>query len=130
MEIKPLSLSGVGIGVVQIAAYDYAFGRLNLGYQRGTWPTRLRETYVGTVPIAYFNVKGVIFYTDLTQNFKELATITSFALARQFVVQYSTELAESLFGVFEEIPVLVGARQVGAGAEIGAELGVVELEAL
>lgn len=124
MEIKPLSLSGVAAGVAQIAAYDAAFTFLGVGYSRGTWPDGVRPAWVGQVPIAYFNVAGIIFYTDMVDNLDDLATISSYALAREFIRKYSWRLARTFSGSLIRIPGLVGGATASAGAGAQAMTGI------
>ena len=119
MEIKPLSLSGVAKGIVQIATYDAAFTAFNLDYLRGTWPDGVRQSNVGQTPILYFNVQGVIFYTDYVDNLDDLVDITSFALARQFIINNSALIGRTL------IPSLVRITQI-----IEVSLPAIELDAV
>ena len=60
-EIKPLSPSGVSKGIAQIALYTAAYGPL--GFRRNTlwWPY---SEIVDGERVWFFNVEGVIFYTD------------------------------------------------------------------
>jgi hypothetical protein len=109
MEIKPLSISGVAKGIVQIGGYDLAFSALRLGYTRGTWPNSARQSNVGATPIVYFNVQGVIFYTDYTDNIDDFAVITSFALVRQFIINNSAMMARTLVPSFARIAQIIEA---------------------
>ena len=119
MEIKPLSISGVAKGAVQIAGYDLAFSALRLGYARGTWPNGARQSNVGAVPIVYFNVQGVIFYTDYADNVDDMVGITTFALARQFIINNSALMARTL------IPSLVRITEI-----IDAAIPAMEVDAI
>jgi len=130
MEIKPLSLSGVAKGVFQIGLYSATFNAFNLGYSRGTWPNGVRSAYVGLDPIAYFNVQGIIFYTDMTDNLDDLATISTVALARQFIIQNSAFLARTLSGAMARIPVLAIGGNVSENAQLGAMEGIATLDSL
>ena len=130
MEIKPLSLSGVAKGVFQIGVYSATFNAFNLGYSRGTWPNGVRSTYVGLDPIAYFNVQGIIFYTDMTDNLDDLATISTVALARQFIIQNSALLTRTLSGIMVRIPGLAVSAQVSDNARLGAMEGIATLDSL
>ena len=118
-EIKPLSLSGVAKGTVQILTYDAAFKLLGVGYSRGTWPNGIRESEVGQIPIVYFNVQGVIFYSDYTDNLDDMAGIGTFALARQFIISNSAQMARTL------IPSLVRISQI-----IDAAIPAMEVDAV
>jgi hypothetical protein len=119
MEIKPLSISGVAKGIVQIAAYDAAFTAFNLDYSRGTWPNGVRQSNVGQIPIVYFNVQGVIFYSDYTDNLDDMAGISTFALARQFIISNSALMTRTL------IPSLVRISQI-----IDAAIPAMEVDAV
>jgi hypothetical protein len=130
MEIKPLSLSGVAKGIVQIGAYDLAFTALGVGYARGTWPAGVRGTYVGMDPIAYFNVQGIIFYTDAVDNAEDLVGITSFALARQFVIQNSALLARSFSGSLARIPGLAVSGAATDNTRLQGMEGIATLDSL
>ena len=107
MEIKPLSLSGVAKGSAKIVVYQLAFDALDLGYKRGSWPNGLAQSNVGPTPIVYFNVQGVIFYTDYTDNLDDMASITSFALARQFIRVYGPQMARTLIPSLARISEIV-----------------------
>ena len=63
-EIKPFTFYGLTTGFLQILSYDAAFGRRTLGYTRDTgWPDGVGTAIVDGVPIGFFNVQGIIFYT-------------------------------------------------------------------
>jgi RHS repeat-associated protein len=73
-EIKPLSFPGITGGLIQIATYDKAYGQngyLHFDYHRITdWPASPTLATVVAADgesdeIAYFNVDGLIFYTNL-----------------------------------------------------------------
>jgi hypothetical protein len=73
-EIKPLSFKGIGEGWLQIETYDLAYGKL--GFHRETaWPGGFQAAYVTADPIAYFNVDGIIFYSDAVDDIKDLKQI-------------------------------------------------------
>ncbi|MEI7729243.1 MAG: RHS repeat-associated core domain-containing protein [Verrucomicrobiota bacterium] len=124
-EIKPLSLSGVAKGMTQIAAYDLTFTALGLGYSRGTWPDGVRGSNVGLDPIAYFNVAGVIFYTDMVDNLDDLAGITSFALAREYIRRGL--VGRTLTGAMARIPGLITARGVADTGRLESYMGIAGL---
>ena len=88
-EIKPLSLSGIARGLTQMAAYDQALTAAGLlrgwTFTRETWPLGVRKADVFGESIAYFNVGGLVFYTDMAELSEELVEITSVALAREFI---------------------------------------------
>jgi RHS repeat-associated protein len=67
-EIKPISLSGVAKGLAQMAAYGVAFGVQ--GYTPDvSWQPSTHVATVGTVPIVFINVGGLIFYSDAVPPF-------------------------------------------------------------
>jgi len=73
-EIKPLSFKGIGEGWLQIESYDLAYGKL--GFHRETeWPGGFQAAYVTADPIVYFNVDGIIFYSDAVDDIKDLKQI-------------------------------------------------------
>jgi hypothetical protein len=121
-EIKPLSLSGVAAGILQIAAYDAAFQASGLGYTRDTWPDGVRGAHVFTQPIAYFNIAGVIFYTDMTSNVDDLAKISTFALAREYIRRGLVQ--RTLQGALVRIPGLVVARGVADTGRLQLHMGI------
>ena len=128
MEIKPLSLSGVAKGVVQIAGYDLAFSALGLDYARGTtWPAGARQSNVGSTPIVYFNVQGVIFYTDMVDNLDDIAGISSFVLARQFILSNSALMTRTLVGSMARIPGLVAAGKSADTGRLGGMMGIASI---
>jgi hypothetical protein len=75
-EIKPFTLYGITTGFAQITAYDRAYGVggvLGLNYSRQTaWPQGVGFAIVDDEDIAFFNVQGIIFYTDQTDDADEL----------------------------------------------------------
>jgi RHS repeat-associated protein len=127
MEIKPLSLSGIAKGIAQIATYDVAFSFSGKGYSRGTWPSKVRGANVGMDQIAYFNVQGVIFYTDATDNLDDIASIATFALARQFVVQNSAQLIRTFSGIMVRIPGIAVGGAATDNARLYGMTGIVAL---
>jgi YD repeat-containing protein len=72
-EIKPFTSYGVISGFAQMAAYDRAYGQ-TLNYTRDTsWPDGgLNFTVVNGVQLFFFNVQGIIFYTDFTDDAEEI----------------------------------------------------------
>jgi hypothetical protein len=73
-EIKPLSFKGIGEGWIQIEAYDRAYGKL--GFSRETiWPGGFQAAYISADPIVYFNVDGIIFYSDAVDDIQDLKKI-------------------------------------------------------
>jgi YD repeat-containing protein len=104
-EIKPLSFPGITGGLVQILTYDRAYGEngfLHLGYHRITnWPVSpTLATVVAadgeTDEIAYFNVDGLIFYTNLVEDYEDLKQLRNPSDLYRF-------LRESIKNQFENI---------------------------
>ncbi len=73
-EIKPLSFLGIAGGFAQIFAYDQAYGKLNMRRETG-WPVGFQGAVVAGRWIVYFNVQGIIFYHDGTEDIKDLKKI-------------------------------------------------------
>ena len=121
-EIKPLSLSGVAAGLIQIRAYDAVFGASTRGFTRESWPNEVREDYVFTTPIAYFNVDGIIFYTDEVSNLDDLAKIGTYALARNFIRSGLVRL--TLQGVLSRVPGLIASGRTADTGRLGADVGI------
>ncbi len=121
-EIKPLSLSGVAAGMVQIEAYQLAFNALGVPYAKETWPNGVREAYVFTTPIAYFNVGGVIFYTDEVSNLDDLFKIGTYALAREFIRRGLVK--RTLQSALIRIPGLVVAGKTADTGRLQMHLGI------
>jgi hypothetical protein len=76
-EIKPFSFRGVTTGFAQILTYDEAYGPdgpAHLNYTRETsWPGGgYNFTVVNGVELFFFNVQGLIFYTDQTEESEEI----------------------------------------------------------
>jgi len=130
MEIKPLSLSGVAKGSAQILGYQAAFTLLGVGYSRGTWPDTARASNVGAVPIIYFNVQGVIFYTDSFDNVDDLTGIVTFAAARQLIIRNSALMTRTLGGIMIRIPGMVAARGIADTSRLQTMTGIATLNSL
>ena len=78
--------------------------------------------HVFTQPIAYFNVAGVIFYTDMTSNLDDLTKIGTFALAREFIRRGLVQ--RTLQGALIRIPGLVAARGVADTGRLQLHIGI------
>lgn len=65
---------------------------------------------MGQIPIAYWNVGGIIFYTNLVENTEELLTLTTFALVRQFIRSHLAQMSRTIVGAIPRIAMLVRAR--------------------
>jgi hypothetical protein len=89
-EIKPLSFGGVGSGILQMAAYDRVYGPKGLGFTRLTdWPTGFQTVVVAGDWIVYFNVNGVIYYSDAIDDIEELSGIKDDSSAYRFLRQFA-----------------------------------------
>ena len=96
-EIKPLSLNGIVTGPAQLAVYMLAFGSPPLSYKPITnWPQGPRTTVAGLVPIAYFNVGGVIYYTDVIDNLEDLTVLRTIPMLRTFINANSVRLSQGV----------------------------------
>jgi RHS repeat-associated protein len=73
-EIKPFSFPGITSGFLQIVSYDEAYGKDALNYTRDTsWPGGgFNFTVAAGVQLFFWNVEGIIFYTDQTEESEEL----------------------------------------------------------
>ena len=77
-EIKPLTIAGVGHAAAQMSLRKLQFDPL--GYRAdGAWHDYPTPLTVGTQEIVFKNVQGVLFYTDLVDNIRELVTVASLA---------------------------------------------------
>jgi RHS repeat-associated protein len=71
MEIKPLSIGGITEAVPQMGAYWAALGWM--GYEpEWVWQPNPPLRIVRGKTVAAVNLGGVIFYTDVTENLREL----------------------------------------------------------
>ena len=93
-EIKPLSFPGVTSGLLQIVSYDEVYGmngELGLNYHRITdWPAS--PTFATVVAadgesdeVVYFNVDGLIFYTNLVEDVEDLKQLRNPSQLYQFL---------------------------------------------
>ena len=132
-EIKPLSLSGVSAGIAQMAAYEATFGVngnpgiTGLRFEHEMWPVGVRGAYVGQIPIAYWNVAGLIFYTDAVDNTEDLLTLTTYSAVRQFIRANSAIMTRTLVGAMPRIALLTGSRAVMDTSRLGAHVGIATL---
>jgi RHS repeat-associated protein len=75
-EIKPLSFPGITSGFDRMREYDREYQPLD--FERETkWPIGLEKAVVNNTWIVYFNVQGIVFYTDLIDELATLAVITN-----------------------------------------------------
>lgn len=135
-EIKPLSLSGVAAGIAQMAAYEVMYGvngspgLTGLTFNHETWPNGVRGSYVGQIPIAYFNVGGIIFYTDMVDNTEDLLALGTYAAVRQFIIRNSALMGRTLAGAMPRIAVLAGSRAPIDTARLQMHVGIATLLAV
>ncbi len=113
-EIKPLSFPGIAEAWVQIETYDLAYGKL--GFSRETsWPSTFSGAYLAGDWIVYFNVDGIIFYSDAVDDIKDLKNIrnpsTAYQVLRGLVskninaaIDFSRQIASKL-GLADEAEV-------------------------
>jgi len=79
-EIKPLSPSGIAKAVAQMALREVQLG--SLGFNPDfDWPGAPGFTTAGSVPIVYFNLLGVIFYTDAIDLAEDVIAVEIASLA-------------------------------------------------
>lgn len=117
-EIKPMSLSGVAKGVAQMAAYSVAFGIQ--GYTPdASWKPSTHFATVGTVPIVFINVGGLIFYSDAVDSTEDVLALASIEAVRIFIRSNQAVLARGLVESFARIRLI---------AQTGAAVDTVRLE--
>jgi len=119
-EIKPLSAGGIADGVAQLSRYIFVLGLFNYTPETG-WPGRPRETFAGQIPIVYFNVGGIIFYTDIYEIPSDLAGVLSVAAARQYIIANPRVVQGAFAGVRGAVTL---ARSVGIAARVGMTVRV------
>ena len=132
-EIKPLSLSGIASGIVQMGAYTIAL--TPGGFSAGTWPTKPQSIYIGTLPAGFFNFGGILFYTDVVSNLKDLAVETTFAALRSAVLTNPALWNSALDILGDRLPGLVARGEVASGEgatieAIGVDIAAVEIESI
>ena len=109
-----------------MATYEAWYG-IRHDFKPETWPVGVRGAYVGQIPIAYWNVSGVIFYTDMVDNTEDLLSITTFAAARQFIYANSALMTRTLAGAMPRIAVLANSRAPMDTARLYGAIGVAAL---
>jgi hypothetical protein len=96
-EIKPLSIDGIGKGIVQMAAYDAAFQSPPFNMHRGGWVPRFAT--VGAYPVFFIQNSGIIFYTD-DKHLAEILAVTALssmeAMLRLNVIRFSGRFVSNL----------------------------------
>jgi hypothetical protein len=94
-EVKPLSLSGISKGFAQLSAYTIAYSPLGFTANVKWTP---KPAIVQDEPVAFFNVSGIIFYTDDDAVRLEAAAAgaLSASLLRQIVRKSASRVATRL----------------------------------
>jgi len=125
IEIKPLSISGIAAASVSYFLYIAELGPFNI-WPDPTWPVTPRLIPVDGQQTGIFNIGGILLYTDLAANATDLIGLTSFAIARDYLLGTPSRL---IFGGVSDLPNAARLSQLaGAGAE--AELADVEAGAI
>ena len=132
-EIKPLSLSGIASGIVQMDAYKFAL--TPGGFSPGTWAKIPQDINIGTLSAAFFNFGGILFYTDAVSNLKQLAAEATFAGLREAILANPALINSALDILGDRIPGLVARGVVASGEgatieEIGVDIAAVEIESI
>ena len=124
-EIKPLSPSGIidaGFSLTKYAPF-MTFGI----YPDKAWAPSTHFAVAGTVPIAFFNAGGIIFYTDyLVQDFLEdVLAITTVTAARDYMARYSAQIASrTLLPSLVRISRLASTARMADGARFQQQFGI------
>jgi hypothetical protein len=143
-EIKPFTLYGITTGFLQIEKYDRVYGPGALNYSRDTsWPGGgFNFTVVNGVELFFWNVDGIIFYTDQTEEADELEDSVkneeSALKELENLEENTNEADESIEDSAEDqVGDIEGeaageAEDVGLvdNADLGAELGIDVLDGL
>jgi RHS repeat-associated protein len=135
-EIKPLSFPGVTSGLLQIVSYDGVYGprgELGLGYHRITdWPAS--PTFATVVAadgesdeIVYFNVDGLIFYTNLIEDVEDLKQLRNPSQLYQFLRDSVKEQFENIKETAQNLVKQVLGEEE---ADLGATEGIATLDSL
>jgi hypothetical protein len=94
-EIKPFSPTGVEAAAVQMALRQVQFGWA--GYSPDPfWPNGPSETVVAGIPVLYFNLAGVIFYTDTVELSAEVVALSYLGFNAAFELLKSPQMARTL----------------------------------
>jgi RHS repeat-associated protein len=109
-EIKPLSPSGIAQGLVQMRLRDRQFGPL--GFEPDAdWPAVPGFATAGTVPIIYFNIAGVIFYTDAVDLIEDIVAVRALNIGYQAASRLLAQRATTLVTALGRIPQLVALQR-------------------
>ena len=128
-EIKPMSPSGIAASIIQMGVYDLIFG-IGMGYTHELWPQTPQIAYVGAIQIAYFNIDGVIFYTDLVDNIEDYVAITSVVALGAFVKANARVLARTVVGSLARVGAMAITGKVADSSRLGGQFAVASLIAI
>ncbi len=119
-EIKPLSLSGILSGQAQLflRARQFRGTRYELDI---AWIPSKHIVTAGSQQIAFFNLSGLVLYTDRTDLLEDVLAITTIQAAKVFFARYGTQ---SLMGALGRIPQLVTARVTIDNARLDSQIGI------
>jgi RHS repeat-associated protein len=127
-EIKPLSQSGLAKGVTQLAIYYAAFGPFTLGYSSDiTWQPSTPYAQVGSVPIVFFNVGGLVFYTDAVDNAEDVLALGTIAAVRQYILSNRGVLVRGFAASAGRIGTLATAKTAADTARLEQHVGIAVL---
>jgi hypothetical protein len=128
LEVKPLSMSGVGRAIVSMTIYDNSFG--SLGYRpEFEWMPPRSIIYVQNTEFFIFNVAGVIFYTDsnieeLRREVSAVALLTAcYGLVRLATTIGSALTEEGIVGKLAGYATRVGQLQLETEVELSEATG-------
>ena len=107
-DVKPLTLAGVISAIAQIDKYASLF--LEFGYTPDLWQPRNHTARVWMTEITYFNLAGIIFYTNLRANVQEVAALGTLYSLRRFVAANPGYFTNILKGALPGIRRLAHAR--------------------
>ena len=114
-EIKPFSPTGVEAAAAQMILRQVQFGWA--GYSPDPlWPIGPRETLVTGIPVLYFNLAGVIFYTDTVELSAEVAALSYLGFNAAWELLKSPTMARTLGVALARVTRLVQIGLVGQNA--------------
>jgi RHS repeat-associated protein len=115
-EIKPTSPSGISSGIAQITKYEQAYGPL--GWDR-IWGWSPRTTIVDGERVYFFNVEGIVFYTNLEGEKRAFQGVILSDMARRYRQYWKSQ--RGLQGGYTPIgPDAAAARAVLTGVGLAA----------
>jgi RHS repeat-associated protein len=80
MEVKPFTLSGISSSAVQYSIYKIGFGAFGYKPDEDWAPSGNKVIDSSGKPYFVFNVGGILYYTDIEENLKEVAELGIIAL--------------------------------------------------